>query len=262
MAHDVFISYASRTRSPQTPSAPGLEQRGSAAGSRRATSCPACRGPSRSSTPSKAQRDAADLQRGLQQVGAGPARGGAGRPQGRAARPGPHPERHADADDGVFHQLAPLVRRHSAADRAASRTSRAGHQARTWPAAAATATWSQTTTAAASKPGVAPSGDSPAPAAPPAPPPGPPAAPAQDEPLVVGNYELDQQCLPPGALAASSTPGQHRLLGSPVAVRVYRPTEKDNKDAIRAQVPARGPRPAGAVTRTSFTSATSARRAT
>jgi hypothetical protein len=70
-------------------------------------------------------------------------------------------------------------------------------------------------------------------AAPPAPAPAP-AAPAADEPLIVGNYELTK-VLATGRFGSIVYVGQHRLLGSPVAVRVYRPTEKDNKEAIRAR---------------------------
>ncbi|HUR32393.1 MAG TPA: TIR domain-containing protein [Vicinamibacterales bacterium] len=61
-----------------------------------------------------------------------------------------------------------------------------------------------------------------------------PAAPSASEPLIVGNYELTK-VLATGRFGSIVYAGEHRLLGSPVAVRVYRPTEKDNKEAIRAR---------------------------
>ena len=76
------------------------------------------------------------------------------------------------------------------------------------------------------------------PAAPAAPPPPPaPAAvlePSKETPLVVGNYDLTK-VLAIGRFGSVVYAGEHRMLGSPVAVRVYRPTEKDNKEAIRAR---------------------------
>ena len=51
---------------------------------------------------------------------------------------------------------------------------------------------------------------------------------------IVGNYELTQ-VLATGRFGSIVYAGQHRMLGNPVAVRVYRPTEKDNKEAIRAR---------------------------
>ena len=61
-----------------------------------------------------------------------------------------------------------------------------------------------------------------------------PAPPAVNEPLIAGNYELTQ-VLATGRFGSIVYAGQHRMLGNLVAVRVYRPTEKDNKDAIRAR---------------------------
>jgi hypothetical protein len=61
-----------------------------------------------------------------------------------------------------------------------------------------------------------------------------PAAPAPSEPVVIGNYELTK-VLATGRFGSIVYQGQHRLLGNLVAVRVYRPTEKDNKEAIRAR---------------------------
>jgi hypothetical protein len=55
---------------------------------------------------------------------------------------------------------------------------------------------------------------------------------ASAEPLIVGNYELTK-VLGTGRLGSVVYAGAHRLLGNPVAVRVYRPTEKDNKEAVR-----------------------------
>lgn len=80
-------------------------------------------------------------------------------------------------------------------------------------------------------PASAPSLAAPAPAAPPSP---VASAPAANEPLIVGNYELTK-VLATGRFGSVVYAGAHRLLGSPVAVRVYRPTEKDNKEAIRAR---------------------------
>jgi hypothetical protein len=60
------------------------------------------------------------------------------------------------------------------------------------------------------------------------------AAPAANEPLLIGNYELTK-VLATGRFGSIVYAGTHRLLGSPVAVRVYKPTEKDNKEAIRAR---------------------------
>src|SRR4051812_6391163 len=65
-------------------------------------------------------------------------------------------------------------------------------------------------------------------------PPQAPAAPAPSEPLIVGNYELTQ-VIATGRFGSIVYAGQHRMLGNLVAVRVYRPTEKDNKEAIRAR---------------------------
>ncbi len=64
----------------------------------------------------------------------------------------------------------------------------------------------------------------------------PPAAlePSRETPLVVGNYDLTK-VLAIGRFGSIVYAGEHRMLGSPVAVRVYRPTEKDNKEAIRAR---------------------------
>lgn len=77
-----------------------------------------------------------------------------------------------------------------------------------------------------------------APAAPPAavaaPPPSAPLEPSKESPLVVGNYDLTK-VLAIGRFGSVVYAGEHRMLGSPVAVRVYRPTEKDNKEAIRAR---------------------------
>jgi len=61
-----------------------------------------------------------------------------------------------------------------------------------------------------------------------------PAAPAPTEPLVIGNYELTK-VIATGRFGSIVYAGQHRMLGNLVAVRVYRPTEKDNKEAIRAR---------------------------
>jgi len=73
------------------------------------------------------------------------------------------------------------------------------------------------------------------PPAPPAPTSAAPAAiPAVNEPLTVGNYELTQ-VLATGRFGSIVYAGQHKMLGNLVAVRVYRPTEKDNKEAIRAR---------------------------
>jgi hypothetical protein len=91
-------------------------------------------------------------------------------------------------------------------------------------------------------PDEAPAQSSPAPATPAAsgaavstPPAAPaPSTPGQDLPLVIGNYELTK-VLATGRFGSVVYAGQHRMLGSAVAVRVYRPTEKDNKDAIRAR---------------------------
>jgi len=75
-----------------------------------------------------------------------------------------------------------------------------------------------------------------APPAVPAAPAPPPAAlePSREAPLVVGNYDLTK-VLAIGRFGSIVYAGEHRMLGSPVAVRVYRPTEKDNKEAIRAR---------------------------
>jgi len=62
----------------------------------------------------------------------------------------------------------------------------------------------------------------------------PVAAPVANEPLVIGNYELTT-VIATGRFGSIVYAGQHRMLGNPVAVRVYRPTEKDNKEAIRAR---------------------------
>ena len=68
----------------------------------------------------------------------------------------------------------------------------------------------------------------------PAPAPAPSTVPDPGEPLIVGNYELTR-VLATGRLGSVVYAGQHRLLGSPVAVRVYRPSEQDNKEAVRAR---------------------------
>ena len=81
-----------------------------------------------------------------------------------------------------------------------------------------------------------------------------------NEPLIVGNYELTQ-VLGHRPLRQHRLRRQHRLLGNLVAVRVFRPTEKDNKDAIRARFLERRAHCRWCI-RTSFTSATSASRAT
>lgn len=76
-----------------------------------------------------------------------------------------------------------------------------------------------------------------APAPPPPPPtpaPAPVLEPSKESPLVVGNYDLTK-VLAIGRFGSVVYAGEHRMLGSPVAVRVYRPTEKDNKEAIRAR---------------------------
>lgn len=72
-----------------------------------------------------------------------------------------------------------------------------------------------------------------APQAAPAAPPGP-LEPSKESPLVVGNYDLTK-VLAIGRLGSIVYAGEHRMLGNPVAVRVYRPTEKDNKEAVRAR---------------------------
>jgi hypothetical protein len=76
----------------------------------------------------------------------------------------------------------------------------------------------------------------PAPARAPAAPPSPAAVlePSKESPLAVGNYDLTK-VLAIGRFGSVVYAGEHRMLGSPVAVRVYRPTEKDNKEAIRAR---------------------------
>lgn len=81
----------------------------------------------------------------------------------------------------------------------------------------------------------APAAVAPAPAAPATPPP-PPASlePSRESPLVVGNYDLTK-VIAIGRFGSVVYAGEHRMLGSPVAVRVYRPTDKDNKEAIRAR---------------------------
>jgi hypothetical protein len=61
-----------------------------------------------------------------------------------------------------------------------------------------------------------------------------PPAPPASEPLIVGNYEL-KKVLGTGRLGSVVYAGEHRLMGNVVAVRVYRPTEKDNKEAVRAR---------------------------
>ena len=81
--------------------------------------------------------------------------------------------------------------------------------------------------AAPTAPAAPPAAAAPAPAA-------PVAAPAASEPLIVGNYELTQ-VLATGRFGSIVYAGQHKMLGNLVAVRVYRPTEKDNKEAIRAR---------------------------
>jgi hypothetical protein len=89
--------------------------------------------------------------------------------------------------------------------------------------------------AAASSPSPAPPVSAPPPPVVPVPPAtASPAAPDLGEPLIVGNYELTR-VLGTGRLGSVVYAGQHRLLGSPVAVRVYRPSEQDNKDAVRAR---------------------------
>jgi serine/threonine-protein kinase len=54
------------------------------------------------------------------------------------------------------------------------------------------------------------------------------------QPLAAGNYDL-KKVLATGRLGSVVYAGEHRLLGNAVAVRVYRPTEKDNKEAVRAR---------------------------
>ncbi len=74
----------------------------------------------------------------------------------------------------------------------------------------------------------------PAVATPPPPAPAAPLEPSKDAPLVVGNYDLTK-VLAIGRFGSVVYAGEHRMLGNPVAVRVYRPTDKDNKEAIRAR---------------------------